>query len=54
MSEVSKLRENHPFVGQLQTELQEVIQQEKYGDLAVATLIGVLEFVKFNLINRSE
>lgn len=54
MSTVQSLRENNPFVGQLQTEIQEVLQKEKYGDLPVATIIGVLEFAKFNLINRSE
>jgi hypothetical protein len=52
MSTIQPLHENHPFVGQLHSEIQEVLKQEKYDDLPVATLIGVLEFVKFNLINN--
>ncbi|WP_161495598.1 hypothetical protein [Paraburkholderia tropica] len=52
--EVVKLRNRDPFAGLLQDELLAVIEQEKFGDLSVAVLVGVLEFLKWNLINRSD
>ncbi len=51
---VINLRPNDPFTAQLQDELLAVIYQDKFEDLSVATIVGILEFLKWNLINRSD
>ncbi|WP_104656545.1 hypothetical protein [Ralstonia insidiosa] len=49
-----ELRSGDPFLSQLQDELYAVIDQQKFERLPTASVIGVLEFLKWNLINRSE
>ena len=38
--------------GLLQDELLAVINHEKYDDMKMSTIVGVLEFLKWNIINR--
>ena len=52
-AQVVSLKPGNPFLNQLQEELMEVIDQEKFGKLSVAETVGVLEFIKFNIINDS-
>lgn len=54
MASVTKPHTNSPIVAQLHDDLRTVLENEKYGDVTIATIVGVLEFIKFNLINRSE
>jgi hypothetical protein len=54
MSEVVQLHAKDPLTGQLQDELYEVICRSKYDHLSLAATIGILEFLKWNLINRSD
>ena len=54
MSEVLQLHAKDPLTGQLQDELYEVICRSKYDHLSLATTVGILEFLKWNLINRAE
>lgn len=51
---VQKLHSNDPVIARLQDDLYALIKQERYGEITIATVIGVLEFLKFNLINESE
>jgi hypothetical protein len=51
---VIKLRDNDPFPAQLQDELLAVIDQDKYDDMQISQIVGVLEFLKWDLINRSD
>jgi hypothetical protein len=54
VAKVTELRPHHnPLIGKLQDDLWEVIGQEKYKDLCSATVVGALEYLKFNIINRS-
>lgn len=54
MADVINLREPEPLSAQLQDDICEVLKREKYNDLRIYQIVGVLEFLKFNLINRSE
>lgn len=54
MASVTKLHTNSPIVAQLQDDLNTVLTNEKYADVTIAAIVGVLEFIKFNLINRSD
>ena len=54
MSKVTQLRNGNPLLSQMQDELWEVIRHEKYDDIPVASIVGVLEYLKWNLINRSD
>lgn len=54
MSNITPLRPVEKLGGELQDELLEVIQRAKYDNMAVSHIVGVLEFLKWNLINRSE
>lgn len=40
--------------GALQDELAAVMMKTKYDDLRVSTIVGVLEYLKWNIINRSD
>lgn len=51
---IVELHDTDPLTGQLQAELYAVITQAKFDRLQVCTTVGVLEFLKWNLINRSE
>lgn len=51
---ILQLRDGNSFPSQLQDELLAVINQGKYDDMQISTIIGVLEFLKWNLINRSD
>jgi hypothetical protein len=51
---IEKLHSNNPVVARMQDELYAVVKNERYGEVTIATVIGVLEFLKFNLINESE
>ncbi len=48
------LRENDPILARLQDELWAVITSDRYASLSTAATVGVLEFVKINVINGSE
>jgi hypothetical protein len=51
---VTVLRDHSPLPSLLQDELLAVIDQDRFDNLTVATIIGILEFMKWNLINRSD
>jgi hypothetical protein len=51
---IEKLHSNNPVVARMQDELYAVVKNERYGEITIATVVGVLEFLKFNLINESE
>lgn len=51
---ITELRPKNFLQSQLQDELWAIIGHAKYDDLTVATIVGVLEFLKWNLINRSD
>lgn len=51
---VVELRPNDPLLSQLQSELCAVVDQPKFERLSIASIVGVLEFLKWNLINRSD
>ncbi|PTB28857.1 hypothetical protein C9I56_11240 [Paraburkholderia caribensis] len=53
-SNVFDLRSSDPLTGQLQDELYAVVTQSKFDRLQMCAIVGVLEFLKWNLINRSE
>ena len=46
-----KIRDDKTLTGDLQDDLLEVIRSAKYDDLTLAQTVGVLEFLKWNLIN---
>lgn len=50
---VHQLRSNDELASLLQDELYTVICREKYDHITLATTVGVLEFLKWNLINGS-
>ena len=50
-AKVIKLRDDKSLTGELQDDLYKVIRAEKYDDLTLAQTVGVLEFLKWNLIN---
>jgi len=54
MATVIEFEPRDTLTAQLQDDLCEVIRKEKYDDLRVVQVVGVLEFLKWNLINRSE
>lgn len=39
--------------GMLQDELYKILLEDRFKDITNAEVIGVLEFLKWNLINRS-
>jgi hypothetical protein len=51
---VTNLRDSSPLAGRLQDALSTVLAEDRFGDLSVAQIIGVLEFLKWNLISRSD
>lgn len=50
---VTPITSHHPMLLQLQTELRAVIMQKKFEQMDNATLVGILEYVKWNIINCS-
>lgn len=54
MAPITPLRDNNPIVGILQDELLKILDDKRFENLSMATIVGVLEFVKFNTINASE
>ena len=53
MADIVELRDSDPRLADLQTELYEVISKDKYDHVTMAAIIGVLEFLKWNLIHAS-
>jgi hypothetical protein len=53
-AEIKELRSNDPLTNQLQTELHTVLMQEKFARLQNCAVIGILEYLKWNLINMSD
>jgi hypothetical protein len=53
-SKVTSIRDRDPLTGLLQDELYAVICQGRFDHLSIAQTVGVLEFLKWNLINRSD
>jgi hypothetical protein len=53
-AEIRELRPTDPLTGQLQDELYEIIKKEKFERLQNSTVVGVLEYLKWNLINMSD
>ena len=51
---VIAIRDTKTLTGVLQDELFEVTRKEKYDDLTIAQIVGVIEFLKWNIINLSE
>lgn len=45
------LHRRAPFAGQLQGELRAVMDLEKFGKMSAAEVVGVLEFLKWDVIN---
>jgi hypothetical protein len=54
MAPVIPLRENNPIVWELQKAILELLDEKRFEDLSMATIVGVLEFVKFNTINACD
>jgi hypothetical protein len=52
-AEIRELRLSDPLTNQLQDELYAIIRQEKFERLQNSTVVGVLEYLKWNLINMS-
>ena len=50
-SEIHKLRNSNPLVHIMQTAIWEVLNDDRYNGTTVAEAVGVLEFVKNDLIN---
>ena len=48
---VVRLRDHDQLMGRLQDDLRAVILREQYDGLSIGAVVGVLEFLKFNLIN---
>jgi len=42
------------FSGTLQDALWEVINQERFAEMSFAEIVGTLEYLKWNIINRSD
>jgi hypothetical protein len=51
---ITPIRDGKTLTGVLQDELFEVTRKEKYDELTMAQVIGVIEFLKWNLISLSE
>lgn len=51
---VIKLRDEKMLTGELQDALLNVVQADRFDDLTMAQIVGVLEFLKWNLINRAD
>ena len=52
-AEVMQLRPTNPLTWELQMALWEVCKQERFQQLDNATVVGVLEYLKWNVINMS-
>jgi hypothetical protein len=52
-AEVIDLHRGNPIISKLQDELYEVINSDRYESVPMGTVIGVLEFLKWNIINGS-
>jgi len=48
------LNPNKPKLGLLQERLMKTLEEECFDELSVAEMVGVLEFLKWNIINRSD
>jgi hypothetical protein len=53
LATVTGLHDKNPLTSLLQDELYSVICQTRFDNLSIAETVGVLEFLKWNLINRS-
>lgn len=51
---VKQLRDPNFLTGQLQDELYAVICHAKYDKMTLAETVGVIEFLKWNIINRAD
>lgn len=51
MGEVTKLRNSNPLVNVLTADVWELINDDKFGGMSVAEVVGVFEFVQNDLIN---
>lgn len=52
MAEIVELRDDNSIQSNLlQDELFAVIKQDRYDELKLSQVIGVLEFLKWNIIN---
>lgn len=52
MADVIQLRDDNDFESSLlQDELYAVIKQDRYEDMKLGSIIGVLEFLKWDIIN---
>jgi hypothetical protein len=50
-SEIYKLRNSNPLVNLMQTAIWEVLSDDRYNGTTVAEAVGVLEFVKHDLLD---
>jgi hypothetical protein len=54
MTNVVELRDSNPIPSLLQDDLLTVINSDRFDGLSISQVVGVLEFLKWNLINRSD
>jgi hypothetical protein len=52
-TKVTRLHDKDPLTSLLQDELYAVICQTRFDNLSLAQTVGVLEFLKWNLINNA-
>jgi hypothetical protein len=50
---VASIAPTESLTSRLQDALYNVIQQERFDELTVCQVVGVLEFLKWNFINRT-
>jgi hypothetical protein len=50
---IIELRSNDPLLALLQDQLRDVLDQDRFDNLSLAAVVGVIEFLKWNLINRA-
>lgn len=52
-SNVQQLRDPNDLLWNMQCDMWEVIQKDAYKDVTSAAIVGIIEFLKWNLINNA-
>ncbi|EEE06865.1 MULTISPECIES: hypothetical protein [Burkholderia cepacia complex] len=53
LARVIQLREGNPIVEQFHDEVLRLMMEDRFASLGTVEVVGALEYVKWNLINRS-
>jgi hypothetical protein len=53
MNDTTQLHEANPLTERFQSAIQAVLQEERFGSLTVAEILGTIELVKWSIINRT-